>query len=279
MTRIFAFIAALVFAGSVNAQQYPDRTDPNLNDFADMIDAETEARIDAKLAAIAADHQTEVAIVTLSSLRFYAQDSTIEDYSTELFNRWGLGDADANDGILLLIFRDDGEARLEIGSGYNDTAKEAVANVMVQDIVPHFRDGNFSAGIESGVDGLLTRVINPAPANAQPGGSDAAAGSGNTLYYILGAIGVAIAGIFGLNRRNAAKFAAQPCSNCGKTGLQKSREILREATLGEEGAGETRISCPSCGHVDAKPFTVAKLQPDTPKGGGQSKGDGASGKW
>ncbi len=281
MTRIFAFLTAIFIATTAHAQTYPERTDPGVNDFANIINSLTEARIATLLADIATQHDTEVAVVTLSSLRFYANDSTIEAYSTELFNQWGLGDDETNKGILLLVFRDDREVRIEVGSGYDGSINGQLDLVVSNDMLPHFRDADYSEGIEYGVDGLLSRVINApatpaAPATPTPEGGES---GGNTIYYVLGAIGAAIAGLFGLSRRNAAKFAAQPCTNCGKAGLEKTREVLREPSLKKDGAGETRITCPSCGHVDATPFTISKLKPKEPEVGGKSDGDGATGKW
>ena len=224
MKHFITLLALLVFSSTAHAQTYPERTDSGVNDFANIINSLTENRINELLVEIETDHDTEVAVVTLSSLRFYANDSTIEAYSTELFNRWGLGVADTNKGILLLVFRDDREVRVEVGTGYDASVAGKIDLVVSNDMLPHFRDSDYSEGIEYGVDGLIRRVIN-APAQQTPAAESTPNGdnsSGNTLYYILGAIGAAIAGMIGLNRRNAAKFAAQACSNCGKTGLQKS---------------------------------------------------------
>ncbi len=280
MTRFVAFLAALFMATAGYTQTYPTRTDPGVNDFADIIDSITENRIADKLAMIATDHDTEIVIVTLSSLRFYAEDSTIESYGENLFNTWGIGDSERNDGILLIVFRDDRELRIQIGAGYDGAMQGRIDAVLQSDVLPFFRDDQFAAGLEAGVDGLLTRVIDPPAQNTNPPASDTNGGSSsNTLYYILGGIAAAIAGLVGLNRRNAAKFAARPCSSCGKPGLQKSRVVLREATLDMEGAGETRITCPSCGHVETTPYTISKLRPKEPTGGGQSDGKGATGKF
>lgn len=279
MTRILAIIAAVFLANVASAQKFPTRSDTNVTDSANLIDPETETRIVAKLADYADDHDTEVAIVTLSSLRFYDADSTIEAYSTAMFNAYGIGDADANNGILFMVFRDDQELRVEVGLGYDDAAKAEINAIMADVILPQFSNDNYAAGLEAGVNALLLRVIDPPVTPSAVRTGDAKENSGNTLYYVLAAVVAAVGGLIGLNRRNAAKFAAQPCSNCGKTGLVKSREVLRDATLEQEGAGETRITCPSCGHVDATPYTISKLKSDEPKGGGQSKGDGATGKW
>ena len=282
MKRIFALLATLILTSAAHAQTYPERTEIGVNDFANIINSITEARINTRLAEASSEHDIDVAVVTLSSLRFYATGSTIEEYSTGLFNNWGLGDAETNKGILLLVFREDREVRIVTGTGYDPSVTEQTDLIVSNDMLPHFRDSDYSEGIEYGVDGLFTRIINapvqPTP-SAESSSPDEGEGSGNTLYYILGAIGAAIAGLIGLNRRNAAKFAAQACSNCGKTGLQKSRDVLREPTLEENGAGETLITCPSCGHIDATPYTISKLTPEKPKEGGKSSGGGSTGKW
>lgn len=281
MTRFLSLLAAIFLATTAFAQTYPDRTSPGVNDFAGVIDPDDEARIAEKLAAIKDDHGVEASVVTLSSLQFYAQDSSIEDYSQGLFNAWGLGDAEENNGILLMLFRDDREVRLEVGSGYDADMQKAFDQLIDEDILPDFRDGNLAAGLESGVDALVPRIISPPSANDAPATTDTssdgeAKGGGNTLWYVLGGVGAAILGLIGLNRRSAAKFTAQPCSNCGQTGLERSRVVLSEATVEVEGKGETRITCPSCGHVDATPYTISKLKPE---GGGKSEGSGSTGKW
>ena len=280
MTRFLTFLAVVLCSSALQAQTYPTRSSDGINDFANVIDEETEARITEKLAALLSEHDTEVTIATLSSLRFYAEGSTIEEYTTGLFNTWAIGDEEENNGILVIMFRDDREVRVQLGSGYGDDIRTQTNRVVESDILPFFRNQDYSGGLEAGVDGLLTRVIDPAEVNTTtPVESGEDAGSSNTLYYILGGVAAAIAGLIGLNRRNAAKFAQQACTNCGKTGLQKSREVLKPATLEEEGAGENRIICPSCGHVDATSYTISKLRPEEPKGGGQTKGDGSTGKW
>jgi uncharacterized protein len=282
MRRILTLLAVLAFNSAAQAQTYPERTESGLNDFANIVNSITEARINTRLAEYASEHDTEVAVVTLSSLQFYANDSSIEEYSNALFNQWGLGNDETNKGILLLVFRDDREVRLIVGDGYDDTITAQTDLIVSNDILPQFRDSKYSEGIEYGVDGIFDRVINAPEAPTQTADStpsETGEGSSNTLYYILGAIGAAIAGIIGLNRRNAAKFAAQACTNCGKTGLQKSREVLREPTLEENGAGETRITCPACGHIDVTPYTIPKRTPEKAEAGGTSSGSGSTGKW
>lgn len=166
MTRFITFLAAVLLAQTAFAQTYPVRTAPGINDFADILDPETEGRMAATLAEIKDTHDVEAALVTLSSLHFYAEGSTIEAYSTGLFNAWGLGDAERNDGILILLFRDDREVRLETGAGYDADMQGAFDQLIAEDILPDFRAGDLSAGLESGINALVPRIISPPAENA-----------------------------------------------------------------------------------------------------------------
>ena len=55
-------------------------------------------------------------IITLESQAPYAPDETLEEFATNLFNNWGIGDAARNDGILVLVLPDDRAMRIELGA-------------------------------------------------------------------------------------------------------------------------------------------------------------------
>lgn len=259
------------------AQTFPDPRNTAVNDYADMLPDEAEARITETLDDLTRDTKADVTIVTLSSVQFYAQNLSVADYGTALFNAWGIGDADRGDGILLLIFRDDQELRVELGEGFDDAAQDRAQSVVNELIIPEFKNGNFVDGIEAGATGIADRVVRNTAAQL----STAEGGDSNLLWYILGGVGAIIAAIFGLNRRAAAKLAATPCASCGVAGqLSKERVTITEATELEEGNGEIRTTCGACGHVVAEPFTISKITPDEDTfDGGKSDGGGASGKW
>lgn len=278
--RIFtaALFAITITSGAVSAQTFPDPRNTAVNDYADMLPDEAEARITAVLDDLAADSGADATIVTLSSVRFYAQNLTVADYATALFNDWGIGDAEDGDGILLLVFRDDRQLRLELGTGYDADAQARAQTVVSETIIPLFVQEDFVSGIEAGATGIADHVVRNVEATAPPQGNGE---SSNILWYILGGLAAGAAAVFGLNRRAAAKLAATPCPNCGVAGqLSKDRETLVEPTETEEGQGETRTTCAACSHVTREPYTISKkrVEKDDFKGG-QSKGDGATGKW
>ena len=83
----------------------------------------------------------------------------IETFATLLFNQWGIGHEkingqDWNTGILLLVSKDDRKARIELGAGWRRDKDELSRQIMEYQIIPHFKDGDYSGGILAGVESL-----------------------------------------------------------------------------------------------------------------------------
>lgn len=279
MLRHIALLIALLAAPAASAQVFPDNHTTTVNDFADMLDGETEARLTDQLDALAAETGVELTIATLSSVRFYANDLSIEAYARQLFDSWQVGDAEANDGILLMVFRDDRELWIELGAGYGAGYDSAVQGVIDREILPAFRQDNFPAGIEAGATGLIEHVVTPYRTGGSTPSETAGDGGGIGIGAILAAIVAAIAGLIGWSKY---KRATRKCASCGKTGLTFENVVLKEATEAATGAGERRVTCPHCGHMETESYTIAKKTAEKDEkefGGGKSGGGGAGGKW
>lgn len=128
---------------------------PNLtgrvNDYADLISPEAEARIDALLAALERDEGAQVAVLTIDSLR----GEQLEEYSLRVAETWALGRADQDDGALLLIAKNDRKMRLEIGYGLEPVLTDVMSKRILDQILrPRFRAGDFDGGVERAVDAI-----------------------------------------------------------------------------------------------------------------------------
>ena len=116
----------------------------NVNDFACLIEEGREAEIDKVIDEIEKKTQMEVAIVTINSLR----GKMIDELAFSLFNKFGIGKKDENNGILLLIAKDENQYRLEIGLGLEKILdKSTVKKITENIIVPDFRKGIYAAAI------------------------------------------------------------------------------------------------------------------------------------
>jgi len=85
----------------------------------------------------------EVAIVSVKSL----DGKSIEMYANELFNSWGIGKKDVNNGVLFLIAQTEMKCRIEVGYGMEKVITDVVASHIIDEIaIPRFRNNEYSLG-------------------------------------------------------------------------------------------------------------------------------------
>jgi len=90
-------------------------------------------------------------VITIPYLSDYNAGPRIEPFATALFNEWGVGNAQRNDGVMILVSRNDREMRIEIGSGYGSEWDSKMKRIIDNKFIPHFKNGNYQKGIEKGV--------------------------------------------------------------------------------------------------------------------------------
>src|SRR5262249_2938254 len=80
----------------------------------------------------------------------------LEDYANRLFRAWGLGRAGENNGVLLLVAKNDRKMRIEVGYGLEGTLTDLHTKLIIENtMVPAFRAGDFSGGISRAVDDII----------------------------------------------------------------------------------------------------------------------------
>ncbi|MDZ4140095.1 MAG: TPM domain-containing protein [Erythrobacter sp.] len=157
-------LAGVWLAAPLAAQpQFPELTG-RVVDNADILTPEAEARLTAKLEALETQSQRQLVIATVPDLNGY----DISDYGYQLGRAWGLGDAERNDGALLLVAPNDRKVRIEVGYGLEGYLTDALSALIIQNqILPAFRDGDFPGGIEAGTDAIITQLQLPPEEAAQ----------------------------------------------------------------------------------------------------------------
>ena len=94
----------------------PEYENIYVNDYAQILDNDAEERIRNSLKELYQYRQIEMTVLTITSMGNYDSRGPIELFSTRLFNKWGIGDADRNDGVLILVSRNDRKMRIEIAA-------------------------------------------------------------------------------------------------------------------------------------------------------------------
>lgn len=124
-------------------------------DAADILSDPFETEMTDRLEQLEGDTGVQLVIATTPGL----DGRDIADYSLDLARAWGLGDAERDDGLLLLVAPNDRKVRIDVGYGLEASVKdEEAARILQSSVLPRFREGDYEAGIAGGVDGLVREV-------------------------------------------------------------------------------------------------------------------------
>ncbi|MEO0905112.1 MAG: TPM domain-containing protein [Pseudomonadota bacterium] len=165
MIRYFLAGVLCLWVSTAFAQRFPEDTDFYVNDFADLLTDSEEEELRAVLDELYTERGIEFTVLTIKRMSDYGHSGSIESFATSLFNTWGIGDADRNDGLLLLVSHLDRQLRIEVGAGYGDTLNDPMGRVIDTKIVPNFRLDEYADGIQSGVEEVIYQVVGALPGN------------------------------------------------------------------------------------------------------------------
>jgi uncharacterized membrane protein YgcG len=136
---------------AISPLHFPELTGRVVDD-ARLLREGDELELTASLKALEDKNTDQVVVVTVPSL----QDHSIEEYGLRLGNYWGIGTREKNNGVLLVVAPNERKVRIEVGRGLETVLTDKIAKSIVDtDIVPRFREGNYSAGIKDGVNAMI----------------------------------------------------------------------------------------------------------------------------
>jgi uncharacterized protein len=151
-------VLILLLPLTVSAINYPAPTSVfYVNDYAGVLDTETERFIESAAAALERTTSAQVVVVTLNGIG----DNALEEYSLGLFREWGIGDARKNNGVLILLDIGGRQTRIEVGYGLEGALPDGKTG-RIQDnaMSPHFSAGNYSRGIKDGFIYIVNEIYN-----------------------------------------------------------------------------------------------------------------------
>ena len=154
ITVAFVLVAGLLTRPAA-AQTAQDLTySGHVNDFANVIDAETKSKLETILTNFENLTGAQIAVVTVQTLG----DQPIEDYANALYRAWGIGAKSGehkNKGALLLVATGDRRSRLEVGYGLEGDLPDGLAGEQLRRMRPFFREQRWSEGLMTGVRTLV----------------------------------------------------------------------------------------------------------------------------
>ena len=157
--------------------------------------------MEQKLAAFEARKGSQVAVLIVPTTR----PETIEQYAIRVAEAWKLGRKGIDDGVLLVIAKQDRTLRIEVGYGLEGVLPDAVAKRIVEEtIIPMLRQGDFATAINAGVERIMSVIEGeplPAPqsrrSNTRPAGMNVVLDNIIFIFIALIVVGKILQSLFG----------------------------------------------------------------------------------
>lgn len=196
------WLAALCFAllpllgWSANEVALPPLTE-RVTDLTGTLSTADRASLTASLTALEKEKGAQITIVMLPT----TQPETIEQFGIRLAEAWKIGRKGVDDGVIVIVAKNDRKMRIEVGYGLEGAIPDAIAKrIVAEQMAPRFREGDFAGGLRATI-ATLDKVIRgealPAPvAPAAQSGTD----PGDALMFLLIVLvmGGVIRSMFGL---------------------------------------------------------------------------------
>ncbi|MDD4886242.1 MAG: TPM domain-containing protein [Thiomonas sp.] len=181
------WLAALLLCGLSAAAQaalapVPALTAP-VTDLTGTLTPDQTATLDQELRAFAAQKGSQIAVLMVPS----TAPEAIEQYSIRVTDAWKLGRKGQDDGVLLLVAKDDRAMRIEVGYGLEGAIPDAIAKRLIAEVVtPRFKQGDYFGGLQAGVRQIMKLIdgeqLPPPKAAASAAGG---VNSTETAFFLL----------------------------------------------------------------------------------------------
>lgn len=130
-----------------------------VTDLTGTLTAEQQGSLEEKLAAFEARKGAQVAVLIVPT----TAPEPIESFSIRVVDQWKIGRAKPDDGVLVLVAKDDRRMRIEVGYGLEGVLTDAMSRRITDDtMAPLFKQGDYFGGINAGVE-QITRLIDGEP--------------------------------------------------------------------------------------------------------------------
>ncbi|WP_213982536.1 TPM domain-containing protein [Sphingomonas sp. dw_22] len=159
-------VVALAFAGMATAQAQPSfpKLTGRVVDAAHLLSPEQVAQLSQLSADVEQASSRQLVVATIPDLQGYP----IEDYGYQLGRAWGIGQKQANNGILLIVAPKERKVRIEVGYGLEPIMTDGLSSTIVNDtILPKFRAGDMPGGIVAGAQAIGEQMKLPLEAAEQ----------------------------------------------------------------------------------------------------------------
>lgn len=149
---VLLVVVCLAAAGLVLAQAAVPKLIGRVNDYAGMLDQRQQTQLDDGLRQFEEQTTTQVVLLTVPSL----EGESIDTFSIRVAEKWKIGQAGKDNGVILVVAPTERKVRIEVGYGLEGALTDLEASRIIRSVItPAFKTGNFYAGIAGGLDGIM----------------------------------------------------------------------------------------------------------------------------
>lgn len=171
MRRVWPALLALLWlallpVGAGAAEPVPvPALSTRVTDLTGTLDETQRGRLEAQLAAIDRAGRAQIAVLLLPT----TQPEPIEAFGIRLAEAWKIGHKGADNGVIVIVAKDDRKMRIEVGYGLEGAIPDAIAKrIIAERMAPLFKQGDFFGGLRAAVEGLDQAVGQAAGTPAAP---------------------------------------------------------------------------------------------------------------
>jgi uncharacterized protein len=126
---------------------FPESPQGWVSDFVGILSEDTRHQISGLIDEVKRSTGAEIAVVTVDSL----EGMTVEEYAVRLFEKWGIGTPEEDNGVLFLIAPNERKTRIEVGYGLEPVITDGRAGEIIREtVLPFFRADDYDQGILQG---------------------------------------------------------------------------------------------------------------------------------
>lgn len=150
--RYLGLLAVLWVAYAAALQPIPELGDHRVVDLTDTLTPEQKTSLTKTLRDFEQRTGNQIAVVMVDT----TAPETIEQYSIRVLEQWAIGRDGRDDGVLLLVAKDEHRLRIEVGYGLEGVIPDALAKRIIAEIItPLFKQEDYYGGIAAGVDNII----------------------------------------------------------------------------------------------------------------------------
>lgn len=157
--RLLVVCACCAVSGALlRAQPAPPLLTAPVNDFAGVIDAESEREMNRRIRALQAASGDVVVVATVKTFQPYAD---INEYKVKMFENGGrgIGERGKENGLLVAVAADDRQIGIEVGYALEEFVPDGFAGETIREVIrPHFQRGALGPGLLAGTTHLINRI-------------------------------------------------------------------------------------------------------------------------